>query len=958
MPLASTYNPKDFEDKIYQKWQSSGVGSPENQNLVSTKPKVLFATTNHHKIKLFKLAWEYQGLDKQFDLVTLRDLDNTNLLKVVEDSGTFAGDATLKAIAYAKHFGLPTISQDRGFVFDALNWPGTDSKKVMFGNDDVTWNIDSEWESEMEMNTFRAQQAIDKLEDKDRSMRLIQGLAIALPDGRFASEEFATLGKASEKIVNKIGGAFDWFFIPNSLGHIMAEFDTQDLLDQWTSKNTYPITPEITSFLEKNVQDSNYAILMPPPNLTGDLHAGHAFQHYIMDTLTRVHRQKGQKSLWYPGVDHAGIQLEGVIDKLIKKDDFDEVLEQKIPEIKDIKIEDRPKWLKDTDPDLWTQLAWSKVNSWRDNQKKQSSVLGDTPDYSRSLFTLDDRANNMVNYAFEQYWKDGLIYKGSYLVNWSVGLQTAVSDVAGEIEYEKRVDPFITFEYRLKDISQIQYPDKNISSDQVPLGFEKLFDKRIKVSTVRPETIAGDVAIAIHPSKVASLFGLTEEEGKSFVSHLSNQNPSIKIFLENPINPNYITIIIADEVDPDFGTGALKITPASDIVDYEIFNKYIGGDFPRSIGRDGKLTEVCGENFAGLTVEQGRLAVIKTLIQTGYVPLKPESILDTDDIKKEIENRKAELDNFDPTNFSYAEGQKELKRILGDYIINELAIDWHYEHNVSICERSKTVIEPLISEEFFLSYHCELAGKDNQTLQQIGLEGIKETNFYPAELADRASNFLENIKDWCISRDLVWGHKMPIWYNLELNPNKVFYNFADYQNSPEIQKSFQISETKPDLPGNWAQEQKILDTWFSSCLWPLSTLGYYDYKHGKTGTDFENFYSTTDMISGADIFYQWIVRMMLVCKYFTGMVPYKNVILNPTVRDEQGRKMSKSLGNGLDAVAQIDKFSSDSLRLAMLSGMIPNRNFRLGGKIADKMCEKYRNFGNKLWNVARFLESR
>jgi valyl-tRNA synthetase/inosine/xanthosine triphosphate pyrophosphatase family protein len=1019
MSLAPTYNSKDFEDKIYQKWQSAGVGTPENQNLANSKPKVLFATTNRHKIRLFKLAWEYQSLDQKYELLTLKDFDTIALPEVVEDSGTFEGDALLKASAYTKFFNIPTISQDRGFELDALDgWPGTDSKKVMFGSDQIIHTSKEHWESLRDENTARALDVLEKIQGKSRSMRVVQGLAIALPDGTFVAEKFETLGQASKKIVTKFGGSFDWFFVPDGLGHILAEFETQDELEIYQSKNMYPITNKITDFLDQKLHSETYSILMPPPNLTGDLHAGHAFQHYIMDTLTRIHRQKGQPSLWYPGVDHAGIQLEGVIDKLIKMGEFDEVLTQKYPHILDIPTSDRPKWLKNTDRDLWTQLAWSKVNTWRDNQKKQSSVLGDTPDYERSLFTLDDRANNMVNFAFQKYWQDGLIYKGSYLINWSVGLQTAVSDVAGEIEYEKRVDPFVTFEYKVEiPDNPIQF-NNNSSEEQREHVYETL--QKVKnylknnplfVSTVRPETIFGDFAIGIHSNKLKQILkniNLSKEDEDLFFEGIENKRIHFTFGIPE-LNVNYIHLIVEDElIDENFGTGVLKITPASDLTDYQIFKKHytrfnlsasnlmalqnLQNGLKHSIGRDGKLTDICGD-FAGLTVEQGRLAVIKILAQTGYVPLKPEFLLDTDIVRKEIESKKLELLHFDPTDYSYTEGQKRLREILGE-AGEKLQIDWKYEHNVTLCERSKTVIEPLISEEFFLSYHDP---KNN--LQQIGLKAVEETNFYPADLKDRAQNFLENIKDWCISRDLVWGHKMPIWYNLELNPNKVFYSFEQLNNNvkietnvklyedrmkaydlnieeaphsgfddskaerrylvkAEVEKMMQISSEKPTTPGNWVQEEKILDTWFSSCLWPLSTLDYYDFVQGKSGTDFENYYSTTDMISGADIFYQWIIRMMMVCKYFTDKTPYKNIILNPTVRDEQGRKMSKSLGNGLDAVNQIDKFSSDSLRLAMLSGMIPNRNFRLGGKIADKMCEKYRNFGNKLWNVARFLESK
>ena len=867
-------------------------------------------------------------------------------------------------------------------------------------------------------------------------------------------------------------------------------------------------------------------------------------------------------------------------------------------QLQQIPREDWPQYIKKNHQDLWLDMAWSKVNLWRGNQQKQSSVLGDTPDYERTLFTLDDRATKMVNFAFKKYWEDGLVYKGSYLVNWSVGLQTAVSDVAGEIEYEKRVDPFVTFEYRFEDFDiYFQSEMNNNSFDKVIEAIKPklrdFFDSNpIFVSTVRPETIFGDVALAVHPNifrnKLIESDKFTDAEINIIIEFLNNfskrmiVNTLVVRLRIYSLKISNIKLILSEEVDPNFGTGALKITPASDQHDYDIFNKYLGGTFPHSIGRDGKLTEVCGDGYRGLTVEQGRLAVIKRLAETGYIPVKENTQTPSalrapsskegqgefqndsnlseenyEDFRKRIlaeVKANLESESFNPTDYSYTEGQKRLREIMGE-AGKMLQIDWNYEHNVTICERTKTVIEPLISEEFFLSYHVGISHKvppnpldlflkgkssllekvppnpldrgslahdislklanseavsknsrfkinpkliprakemaenltkaeqivwdeilkskqteykfirqqiidnyivdfycsefllaieidgdshdekqqydtvrtnllntfgievirftneqvyndldnvkntildiiknkvenklgyspylggkgvpnhidkenncqkevlkqDTHTLQSIGIEAINETTFYPAEIKDRAINFLENIKDWCISRDMIWGHKMPVWYNLDLNPNKVFYSYKDWQKDEKVRSAFQISPQKPALPGDWVQEEKILDTWFSSCLWPLSTLDYVEYAEGTPNTDFETYYLSTDMVTGVDILYTWIIRMSMLGKYFTGKIPYKNVIITPTVRDEQGRKMSKSLGNGLDPVTQIDKYSSDSLRLAMLSGMIPARNFRLGGKIADKMSEKYRNFGNKLWNVARFLEGR
>lgn len=515
-------------------------------------------------------------------------------------------------------------------------------------------------------------------------------------------------------------------------------------------------------------------------------------------------------------------------------------------QLQQIPREDWPQFIKKNHPDLWLKLAWTKVNEWRGNQQNQAKVLGNTPDYSRELFTLDDRATKMVNYAFQKYWEDGLVYKGAYLVNWSIGLMTAVSDVAGEIEYEKRTDPFITFEYKL-----ISYNDMPVGSgaientnpnyDKIRKDYRKIellnlnlvsfFEKNpVKISTVRPETIFGDVAIAIHPEVLKKNLvsgGLLKEEVELSIELINRGILKYHFGIEN-LKISKIKLIISDEVDPNFGSGSLKITPASDQVDYDIFNKYIGGNFPHAIGRDGKLAEVCGE-FAGLTVEQGRLAVIKRLAETGYIPVREEFKNESAEILAEVKNN-LESESFDATVYSYQEGQKRLQEMLGE-AGKKLAIDWNYEHNVSICERSKTVIEPLISEEFFLSYQT-VAKSTGKTLQQHGFEGVSEVQFFSEDYQERANNFIANIHDWCISRDLVWGHKIPVWYNLEVNPEKRLYSKNDLEKFVMDKKIYplKIQPTKPTETGNWVQETKIFDTWFSSTLWPLSTLDFVEYK--------------------------------------------------------------------------------------------------------------------------------
>lgn len=707
----------------------------------------------------------------------------------------------------------------------------------------------------------------------------------------------------------------------------------EKIYQSWQQKNVGSLESQ------ENTQGV-YTNLMPPPNLTGDLHAGHAFGHYLMDTLTRIHRQKSEKSLWLPGIDHAGIQLEGVIDKAIKAGEFDNELKSiaNLP----INKNDWPKFLKQNYEKIWLKLAWQKADKWRYNQAKQASVLGDIPDHGRNLFTLDERAVNTVNFAFKKYYEDGLVYKKNYLINWSVGLQTALSDVPEDIGYEKRKDPFVTFEYR---VSYYHSFDNSLEETHKELSdklYKYFFKNPIIVSTVRPETIFADKAIAMN-SKVLKYqvlaAGFTQKEFDVLVELMKSDNLSynFRILDEAKVLVENIKLILVDsdsEVDPNFGTGALKITPAHDITDYNIFHKYIGGEFDQAIGRDGRLTDICGE-FAGLSIEDGRKAVIKKLIDIGYIPEKTEYEKNT---------------KLDKQIAIYLGVDKKSTEGWSKY-----QIDWNYEHNVTICERSKTIVEPLISEEFFLSY----SNKDSKgkSLQEYGLEGIKETNYYPDSFQKLGLDYVNNLKDWCISRDLIWGHKIPIWYNLNSNPEKKFYTSQEIKANPELIKDFQIDQHIPKKNGNWVQEEKILDTWFSSCLWPLSTLNYIEHKEGDR-SDFDMYYPTQDMVTAREIFYAWIVRMTIIGKYFTGKIPFENVVITPTIQDEQGKKMSKSLKNGLEPVQAISNYSSDSLRMAMLGGMIPNRNMRLGGNLADRLMEKYRNFGNKVWNVARFLESK
>ncbi len=747
-----------------------------------------------------------------------------------------------------------------------------------------------------------------------------------------------------------------------------------------------------------------YSVVVPPPNLTGDLHMGHAFEHYLMDTLVRIARQEGKTTLYYPGVDHAGIQLEGVINKLINKGEFDEQIKQldnltsnqtnaKVSDFFNFDTADRANFLKQNFPETWLQFAWSKVRVWRGNQLKQAEKLGDSPDFDRLLFTLDPRAVDMVNYAFIKYWQDGLIHKGSYLINWSVALQTALSDVPEDISHEERKDPFVTFEYVNQGSVVTWVENSSKFNDDNKIRIMNNAIMRIKVATVRPETVFGDVALAVNKnifrnkllSYEDSSFGrLTSQDVENIIYDIENGYIKIKYMIKGLISNIKLILGEDDEVDPNFGTGALKITPASDIVDYNIAVKHGISHLPQSVGRDGKLTEICGE-FAGLTVEHGRMAVIKRLIEDGHVP----TVEGFEENRESVQN-KPSVEKLSDPEFRSLSLEKQKEYLQKNY--PQYQVDWNYVHNVTICERSKTVVEPLISEEFFVDYYAKfkfnpkINSKNQNTkvplvrgetvgfgvaigqetsLQQLAIAGIHKTNFFPEDYKERALNYFETIKNWCISRDLIWGHNMPVWYNLDVNPERRFYSFKEIQTQngngdQEVSATdrFKIQVEKPAEPGNWVQETKILDTWFSSTLWPLTTLNFLDFANGKQGTDFEKFYPTQTMTTAKEIFYAWIVRMIMTGMYFAGQTPFENYLAHAWVLDDKGKKMSKSLGNVIDVADQIEKYSSDAVRLGMLEKSIPGRNIRFGGKLGDAASEKYRNFGNKLWNVARFLEGK
>lgn len=569
--------------------------------------------------------------------------------------------------------------------------------------------------------------------------------------------------------------------------------DEKGIYKFWQDENYF-------SFDERS-EKKTFSLLMPPPNLTGELHLGHALQHSIMDAVARYKRLGGFEVLLLPGVDHAGIQFEGTLDKKLSK------------EGKTKRSLGREKWLEEA----W-KFKEDVYKSFQDNW----TVFGISADWSREVFTLDENPRLAVLEQFKTFWDKKIIYKGPYIVQWCPKCNTAIEDV--EMEYEERKEKLYFVRYLLA----------------------KSKDEYITVATTRPETIFADVAIAVYPS---------HPKYKQMVGS--------KVI--NPLNGSEMLVIEDRRVEKDFGTGALKITPAHDILDYEIGrdNKL---QILQAVGKDGRLTEIAGD-FAGQKVLEARASVAKQL---------------------------------------EADGNLEKSE---DYV-----------HNVAVCERCKSVVEPLISEEWFVKM-------DEVAKGAIAAINRDEINFLPKNYKKILVEWLKEIHDWCISRSLWWGHRIPVWYL-----------------DGEIKVSL-------DSPGKgWTQDEQVLDTWFSSGLWPMSTLGW-----PKDKKLMEKVFPWDFEISAPEIKYLWIARMVMLSLYFTGKIPFKTMFFHGMLRDLEGRKFSKSLGNGIDPKYLTDNWGVDATRMALYTYSIPGRDGRVSKVSMDERGKNFRNFGTKLRNITRFI---
>ena len=574
---------------------------------------------------------------------------------------------------------------------------------------------------------------------------------------------------------------------------------------QSTEAEMYKFWEDNEFFKADNKSDKPpFSMVIPPPNVTGVLHMGHALDETLQDILTRYHRMAGYEALWIPGTDHAGIATQAVVEKKLRaegKSRFDL---------------GREKFLEET---------WKWTNEHKSAILDQCKRLGVSFDRTRERFTFDEGCSAAVKKVFVDLYNKGLIYKGAYIVNWCPRCQSAISDIETEYETEKG------------HLWEISYPLVNEQG-------------AIVVATTRPETMFGDVAIAVHPDdhKYSELIGKT-------------------VYI--PLSRREIPIIADEYVDKSFGTGAVKITPAHDPNDYEVGKRHNMKPI-WVIDEEGKLKDCpeVPEKYRGMDRYEAREAIVGDL----------------------------QYQNF-------------LLRIKD------------HEHNVGKCQRCNTTIEPLLSEQWFVKM---------EPLAKEAIAAVKDgrIKFIPERWEKNYLGWMENIRDWCISRQLWWGHQIPAYYNNETG-------------------EMVVAEQNPD-PEHYTQDTDCLDTWFSSGLWPFSTMGF-----PNTETDdFKKFYPTSVLVTGFDIIFFWVARMITMGLEFTGKAPFSTVYIHGLIRDEKGQKMSKSKGNTIDPVKIIDKYGCDALRFTLTSLCT------YGGqdiKISDERFEYGRNFANKIWNASRFV---
>ena len=555
-----------------------------------------------------------------------------------------------------------------------------------------------------------------------------------------------------------------------------------------------------------NKEKESYCIMMPPPNVTGKLHMGHALDDTLQDILIRTKRMQGYNTLWLPGTDHSAISTEM---KVVQK----------------IKSEGKTK--QELGREKFLEEAWEWTHKYGTTIQEQQRMLGCSCDWERNRFTLDKGLSEAVLEQFVRLYKDGLIYRGKRMVNWCPSCNTAISDA--EVEYKEEESHLWHLRYQIKGTNNY-----------------------VEVATTRPETMLGDTAVAVHPEDER----YTDLVGKTCIVPIVNR--------EIPI--------IADRfVEKEFGTGCVKLTPAHDPNDYQ----------------------------AGLTHNLEIIEVFDNNTIMGDLMPEVAGML-------AIEARKIIIEKLEA---------------LGALIKTE-----KYTHNVAKCERCKTTIEPRISDQWFVS----MKKITEQAIKAVREEKVK---FIPKKYEKAYFNWTENIRDWCISRQIWWGHRIPAYYCDECG------HITVSKENPE--KCEKCGSTKIH------QDEDTLDTWFSSALWPFSTLGW----PSKDAEDLQTFFPTNTLVTGYDIITFWVSRMTTASLYLIKDIPFKDVVVHGLVRDSQGRKMSKTLGNGVDPIEVIDKYGADALRFSVVSGTTMGNDI----KYMPEKLDQSSNFANKIWNAAKFI---
>ena len=549
-----------------------------------------------------------------------------------------------------------------------------------------------------------------------------------------------------------------------------------------------------------------FTIVMPPPNVTGQLHMGHALDNTMQDILIRFKRMQGYSALWQPGTDHAAIATEVKVTEKLKEQGIDK---------------------KEIGREEFLKHAWAWKEEYGNRIVSQLKKMGSSADWDRERFTMDEGCSKAVKEVFVRLYEKGYIYKGSRIINWCPVCKTSISDA--EVIHEEQ-DGFFW---------HINYP---------VVGEPGRF---VEIATTRPETLLGDTAVAVNPD---------DERYTDIVGKM----------LELPLTDRQIPVIADPYVDKEFGTGCVKITPAHDPNDFEVGKRHNLEEI-NILNDDATINELGGK-YAGMDRYEARKQMVADLDALGLlVKVVPHS------------------------------------------------------HNVGTHDRCKTTVEPMIKPQWFVRM---------KEMGQAALDIIKtdELSFVPEQFDKTYIHWLENIRDWCISRQLWWGHRIPAWY------------------CDECGETIVSRETPTVCPKcgctHLTQDEDTLDTWFSSALWPFSTLGWPD----KT-PEYEYFYPTSVLVTGYDIIFFWVIRMVFSALEQTGKSPFKHVLIHGLVRDDQGRKMSKSLGNGIDPLEVIDKYGADALRLTLITGNAPGNDMRFYWE----RVENSRNFANKIWNATRFI---